>query len=345
MYAKIPFGLRNVGETFQRSMDIAFIGERDQFVVIYLDDIPVFSRSDKENCCHLKKVFLKCRRFGLSLNPQNSMFSMKEGKLLGHIVSVEGVRIDPNRVEAIQALSLPRSKKEVHYFPGKINFLRRFVSIFVELVKHVTAMLINGNEVKWTAKPREAFDQIKKALTETPVLISLDYSKNFLIFSFTSIDTVVVVLLQKNDAGLEQPISFFSRALRDTEIGYDIMEKQAYSLVKALKYFRVYVLHSKVISYVPSAYVKDIIIQLDIDGRRSKWISNILEFNLEIKPTKLVKGKGLAKLLAEYNCKVLGVKFINLCSEVQQTELSDGSPQRSSPLAECTWYTDIIFFL
>jgi hypothetical protein len=78
--------------------------------------------------------------------------------------------------------------------------------------------------------------------------------------------------------------------LRDAEIKYDIMEKQAYSLVRALKHFRVYALHSKVIAYVPSSFVKHILIQPDIDGRRGKWISKILEFDLEIKPTKLVKG-------------------------------------------------------
>jgi hypothetical protein len=94
-------------------MDIAFIGEKDRFVVIYLDDITVFSISDKEHRCHLRKVLLKCRRFVLSLNPKKYLFSMKEGKLLGHIVSVEGVIIDPSRVEAIQTLSLPRSRKEV----------------------------------------------------------------------------------------------------------------------------------------------------------------------------------------------------------------------------------------
>jgi hypothetical protein len=111
MYAKMPFGLMNAGETFQRAMDIAFIGEKDKFVVIYLDDITMFSKSDQEHYQHLKKVFLKCKKYGLSLNPQKSLFSMKEGKLLGHIVSDEGVKIDPNRVEAIKTLSLPRSKK------------------------------------------------------------------------------------------------------------------------------------------------------------------------------------------------------------------------------------------
>jgi hypothetical protein len=177
------------------------------------------------------------------------------------------------------------------------------------------------------------------------VLVSPDYSKDFLIFSFASFDTVAVVLLQKNDAGLEQPISFFSRALRDAEVRYDIMEKQAYTLVKALKDFRVYVLHSKIIAYVPSASVKDILIQPDLDGRRSKWIAKILEFDLEIKPTKLVKGQGLAKLLVESNCKYLGVNFINTCSENQQVELSDKGSQDNPPLAECTWYKDIIYFL
>jgi hypothetical protein len=98
MYAKMPFGLMNARATFQRAMDIVFIGEKEKIVVIYLDDITVFSRSNKEHCHHLKKVFLKSRRFGLSLNPKKYLFVMKEGKLMGHIVSAEGVRIDQSRV-------------------------------------------------------------------------------------------------------------------------------------------------------------------------------------------------------------------------------------------------------
>jgi ribonuclease HI len=345
MYAKMPFGLMNAGATFQRAMDIAFIGEKDKFVVIYLDDITVFSKSDKEHCCHLRKVFLKCRKFGISLNPKKSLFAMQEGKLLGHIVSAEGVRIDPSRVEAIQALSIPRSKKEVQSFLGKINFLRRFVPNFAEEVKLITAMLKKENEVRWTPQSRHSFEQIKKALTEAPVLISPDYSKDFLIFSFASPDTVVVVLLQTNDSGLEQPIAYFSRALRDAEVRYDTMEKQAYALVKSLKAFRTYILQSKIIAYVPSAAVKDILIQPDIDGRRSKWIAKILEFDLEIRPTKLIKGQGLAKLLAEANCQALGISFINECSGIQQDRLPDIDHQREPPLARCPWYKDVIYFL
>jgi hypothetical protein len=146
--------------------------------------------------------------------------------------------------------------------------------------------------------------------------------------------------LQKNDQGQEQPIAFFSKALRDAELRYEIIEKQDYALVKALKAFRVYVLHSKIIAYVPSASVKDILIQPDLDGRRGKWIAKILEFDLEIKPTKLIKGKGLAKLLAESNCKALGISFIN-----EQAESSNKNFQDSLSLATCSWYNDILYFL
>jgi hypothetical protein len=270
---------------------------------------------------------------------------MKEGKLLGHIVSPEGVRIHPSRVEAIQTLSLPRSKKEVQAFLGKINFLRRYISNFAELVKDITSMLKKGNEVKWNVEPRESFIQIKRALTEAPMIIIPVYSKDFLIFSFASFDIVAVILLQRNEEGQEKPIAFFSKGLRDVEVKYEIMEKQAYALVKALKAFRVYVLHSKVTAYVPSTSVKDILIQPNIDGKKSKWIAKILEFDLKIRPTRLIKGQGLAKLLAEANRKDLGMDFTNEQSRNQQNQLFDVGPQTKPLLAQFPWYKDVIYFL
>jgi hypothetical protein len=91
--------------------------------------------------------------------------------------------------------------------------------------------------------------------------------------------------------------------------------------------------------------MKDILMQPNIDERRSKWIAKILEFDLEIKPTKLIKGQGLAKMLVESNCKALGDKFIDTCSKDQQPELADKGSQDNPPLEECTWYRDIIYFM
>jgi hypothetical protein len=116
------------------------------------------------------------------------------------------------------------------------------------------------------------------------------------------------------------------------------MEKKTYDLFKALKSFIVYVIHSKVIAYVPSLSVKEILIHPDIDRIRNNWIAKIIEFDLDINPTKLVKGQGLARLLAESNCKDLGVHFINSCSENQQAKLSDEGYQVSPPFPGCTWY-------
>ena len=96
-------------------------------------------------------------------------------------------------------------------------------------------------------------------------------------------------MLQKNNLGQEQPISFFRKALRDSPLKYNIMEKQALALVKSLKGFRAYILHSHIIAFVPHTVVKDILSQ-DPDGKRGKWIATILEYNLEIRPTKLIKG-------------------------------------------------------
>jgi hypothetical protein len=113
MYEKMPFGLMNAGAMFQREMNIAFVGEKDKFFLIYLDDITIFSGSHEHHLQHLRKTFLKFRSYGISLNPKKSYFALKEGKFLGHIVSANGVRIDPKRVEAIKKLSLPRSKKDI----------------------------------------------------------------------------------------------------------------------------------------------------------------------------------------------------------------------------------------
>ena len=111
MYAKMPFGLMNVGATFQCAMDISFVEEKETFVVIYMDVITVYSRYAKDHIRHLERVFIKCRRYGISLNPRKSNFALEEGKLLGHIISKEWIRIDPGRVKGILKVEEPRSKK------------------------------------------------------------------------------------------------------------------------------------------------------------------------------------------------------------------------------------------
>jgi hypothetical protein len=108
----------------------------------------------------LKQTFEKCRRYGISLDPKKSHFFMEEGKILGHIVSPEGIKIDPERVKAIQQIDILRNKKSIQSFIGKINFLRRFIPNFAKIIKYITEMLKKDAEIKWIPKAKESFERI-----------------------------------------------------------------------------------------------------------------------------------------------------------------------------------------
>jgi len=117
-----------------------------------------------------------------------------------------------------------------------------------------------------------------------------------------------------------------------------------------LKAFRVYILYSKIITYVPSAAIKDVLTKPDTDGRRAKWIAKLIEFNIELKPTKLVRGQGIARLLAEKNCKSLDINLMNTDSEDSQTERKattelEKKQSLAEDLASCDWYSAIAKFL
>ena len=183
-------------------------------------------------------------------------------------------------------------------------------------------MLKKDSSIKWIAEAKQSFEEIKMALTRTPVLTSPQFDRDFIIFSFASEHTIVAVLLQKDDQGCEKPIAFFSKTLRYASLKYKIMERKAFSLVKAIKDFIVYILYSHIIAYVPNVVVKDILTQDGVDGKRGKWIATIFEYDIEIKPTKLIKGEGLAKLMAETNCQALNINELDNEQEMVTPQIS-----------------------
>lgn len=244
-------------------------------------------------------------------------------------------------MEAILKIDPPRNKKEVKSFIGKINFLRRYIPNLDEILKAITHMLKKDTEIKWHNDAKDSFTKVKKALTIAPILISHDFTKDLMIFSFASDHTIAVVLLQNNVEGHEQTIAFFNRTLRDASLKYNIMEKQTFALVKALKYFRVYILHSHIIAFVPSVVEKDILTQTDPYGKRGKWIATILEYDIEIKPKNLIKGQWLSKLMEESNCNVLDINFISELDEQEEKV----TPPISEVFSTSPWYVDIIFVL
>jgi ribonuclease HI len=140
-YLRMPFGLSNVEATFQRAMDYAFRGLIGKLIEIYQDDLTVFSKDGKTHINHLRQVLDRCREFGISLNPAKSVFGVTEGKLLGHIISKEGVKLDPERVEAISRVPLPPTKKALQSFLGQTNFVHRFIPNYAEIMRPIYKLL------------------------------------------------------------------------------------------------------------------------------------------------------------------------------------------------------------
>ncbi|XP_059070867.1 uncharacterized protein LOC131860527 [Cryptomeria japonica] len=193
-----------------------------------------------------------------------STYELVKGKLLGHIVSKEGVRIDPKRIKAINNVPQPKNVKGIQSFLGKVIFVRWFIANFVNIVKPVVKLLKKDAKFSWDEEVAQAFDKIKRAIQEAVVLKSLDYSKPFSLFSFSYYHTIATVLLYKDDEGP-------------------------------------YLVNARVVAYVPHAVVKDILSQSEVIGKRCMWINRTQEFDLEIKITKLVRGIELAKLMTESN--------------------------------------------
>jgi hypothetical protein len=134
-YLRMSFGLLNTRSTFQRAMDFTFRDLIGKIIEIY--HLTVFSKDKSSHVCHLRKVFERCKRCGISLNPKKSIFGLDWGKLLGNIVSKDGIQVDPTRVDAIMKVPLLENRKAMQPFFGKINFIKKFMPNIGEIVKPI----------------------------------------------------------------------------------------------------------------------------------------------------------------------------------------------------------------
>jgi hypothetical protein len=298
-YQKMPFGLINIGATFQREMDVSFRGLINKSVVVYLDDITIYSKKRSDHIHHLKHIFERCRRYGISLNPKKSFFALQEGKLLGFIVSKEGITIEPSRIKAISEIPLPHNKKSMQSFLGQINFVRRFVPDFAQIVLPLQNMIKNNYIFKWNTIEKQAFDSIKQSIIQAPTLLSPDYNKEFILYTFSSDQSYAAMLTQKNDQDAEVPIAFNSSGLQGVELNYSDVEKKAYAVFKSIKHFRPFLIKSHIKVIVPHSAVRNLLVQKDLGEKRSHWVTTLQEYDLEIKPAKIVHGQGLCKLVTQ----------------------------------------------
>jgi hypothetical protein len=183
------------------------------------------------------------------MNPKKTIFGFEEGKLLGDIISQEGIYIDLERIKALAQLPLPHNKKAMQSFFRKNNFVRKFTLDFAEIIKPLQRMIRKDVEFKWDDERKYAFNNIKVAISQALVMRSPDFNRDFNLYTFASNQSLAAVLTQKDDENNEAPMSFMSTNIQGVELNYPPIDKQAYAVYKAVKHFRSYILknHTKVI--------------------------------------------------------------------------------------------------
>ena len=161
----MPFGLMNVGATFQRAMDYAFRDILKKVLEIYEDDLIVYSKRRNDRFKHLRQLFEHCCKYGISLNPKIYILGVIEDKLLGHVVTKEGVKIDPERLKAIKEIPLLENLKALRSFFGKINCIHKFIPNFTEITQPLNKLLKKDANFRWTEEAKKAFEYVKEAIT------------------------------------------------------------------------------------------------------------------------------------------------------------------------------------
>jgi hypothetical protein len=231
----LTFGLTNAPSTFQSVMNDMLRPYVGKFVVVYLDDILIFSKTAEEHRSHLRQVLQTLRENQFYANPKKCDFMKEEVSFLGHRLSANGLKVDPEKVRAVADWKVPKDVHGVRSFLGLANYFRRFRQGYSKMVVPLTDLTRKDMRFIWTSECQEAFKKVKHALTNAPVLAPPELGKPFEVVLDASGVGLGAVLLQ-----VGRPVAFKSRKLSPGEQNYTVTEQEMLGVVHALKTWRCY---------------------------------------------------------------------------------------------------------
>ena len=237
-YLVTPFGMKNSGCTFQRFTNQVIVGLKD--TKVYVDDIIIYSETWEEHVAAVKALFIRLLEYGLTVNLVKSEFAKATVQFLGHIVGQGQVSPVTAKVQAINDFQVPTNRKAIRRFLGMCGFYRKFCRNFADVVFPLTELLKKDTPFIWDVACQGAFGKVKAILVNPPVLKAPDFEKPFLLYCDASDVGVGSVLVQQDSDGVEHPVIFYSKKLDKAQRGYATIEKEALSLLLALKHFEVY---------------------------------------------------------------------------------------------------------
>ena len=235
-FLRMPFGLKNAAQTFQRLMDMVCRGL--DFVFVYLDDILIFSHSSEQHKAHLQQLFKRLQEHGLVVSPAKCKFGVTEIDFLGHHISKEGVKPLTEKVEAIQSFPIPTNVKQMQEYLGMMNFYNRFVPSAAEILQPLYASLQRKEKlIAWTTGMEAAFTKSKQALADATLLVHPQKEAQTSLTVDAS-DLAVGGVLEQLINGVWRPLAFFSRKLRPAEVKYSAFDRELLGIYLAIRHFR-----------------------------------------------------------------------------------------------------------
>ena len=283
-YLVMPFGLTNAPATFQRFINNTIRDYLDKFAGVYLDDILIYSKTREEHVRHVRLILNALKDNDLFISLKKSEFFQTEINFLGHIIGAKGIRMEPEKVQAILEWPEPKNLKELQGFTATANYYRRHIKDFSSKAEALTKLTKKDVVFKWDDDQKRAFQLIKETIAEEPVLAVFDPAKPIYIETDASEFALGAVLYQKDNEGRLHPIAFLSKKFSDTESRYPIHDKELMAIVQACKQWRAYLegANHTVTVYSDHKNLTYFLSTKDLNKRQVRWWEKLSSFDLDI---------------------------------------------------------------
>ena len=275
----MPFGLTNAPAVFQRLMQQVLAGlnpdEGPDFVVVYIDDILVFSQTLEDHLEHLERVMERLEAASLKLKPAKCRFARHEVEYLGHQVTPEGLKTNDRLVAAVQDFPQPQNIRDARRFLGMSSYYRRFIPQFANIAQPLHSLTRKGASFHWSSECQEAFDTLKHKLTTAPVLAYPSCEKPYTMETDASLSGLGVVLSQVQDDGKLHPVAYASRSLSKSERNYSVTELETLAVVWAVTHFCPYLYGQTVTVLTDHSAVKAVLGTPNPSGKHARWWTKV----------------------------------------------------------------------
>ncbi|KAL0537838.1 hypothetical protein IC582_026827 [Cucumis melo] len=273
----MSFGLTNAPAVFMDLMNRVFREFLDTFVIVFIDDILIYSKTEAEHEEHLRMVLQTLRDNKLYAKFSKCEFWLKQVSFLGHVVSKAGVSVDPAKIEAVTGWTRPSTVSEVRSFLGLAGYYRRFVENFSRIATPLTQLTRKGVPFVWSKACEDSFQTLKRKLVTAPVLTVPDGSGSFVIYSDASKKGLGCVLMQQGKV-----VAYASRQLKSHEQNYPTHDLELAAVVFALKIWRHYLYGEKIQIFIDHKSLKYFFTQKELNMRQRRWLELVKDYDCEI---------------------------------------------------------------